>query len=64
MEVRSRDGQEGYVDCFHGLHATARDWLAEGRTFEEFVAWMAATAELLPAGSYDPKEAGDGSADA
>lgn len=55
VTARSASGREGYVDCFHGLHRTARDWLAEGRTLEEFVAWMASVAPLLPAGSYDPK---------
>jgi hypothetical protein len=54
LSVRSKEGQEGYADCFHGLHQTARRWLAQGRTLDEFVAWMTATAALLPAGSYEP----------
>lgn len=54
LSVRSRDGREGYLDCFHGLHQTAREWLDEGRTLDEFVSWMAATSALLPAGSWEP----------
>lgn len=52
--LRSVEGQEGYKDCFHSLTSMARKWLEDGRSFEEFVAWMESTANVLGPGSYEP----------